>query len=1106
MISDSVVRGSSPVKVTPSQDSNKEGIQDETEELERARREKKPFFYCRLVAKYPVKCFVITLSCHIAMVIISGILLATGFNLFPTNFEKLPMELYDIPYRVRDYAWQDKDSYSNKIKRTLSQQVVQERGLFSVFSSIDLFYDTDGGNIFTKANLQRIHNIENDLASSTSYSSVCMTHNDTLACKPFKSVLRYFDGTYKQVSATLDDPNFNNIAAVLYEAFTNNATKEDFQFFLPKGYSLTATHAHGTITRSILRVGCSINGSTKCLADTWKKQALTYLKDGIQTKLKKYVDESTDDFKFYFFCTNLWLSDTLKQAILDMLCAVGSMLFIFCFMLFHTRSFWIAGFAILSILLSFLGTNIIYTGVIDFQYFGFFHILSIFIILGIGADDLFVFYDNWRLTAFSTYPSLAHRLSDAYSKSVLSMFITSLTTAVAFFSSSIFSLLATRSFGIFSGVLVIYNYMSVIIFFPTVITVYHLKFEQWNCPCCRKCKEKEDETTSEKTKTGVTNEVFVIKELELTVEDTKLPKGGTNGSVVNVTVNGNPVSNIKEKSTLSSSYANGIANGKSANLNGHANGFIANGKPSANGTIITSENKNTQDSLVVKALHKKKQKKLTVFFRDYYLRFITNKITRCIAIPVYAVVVAFLAYSASTLQPDNEELQIYKKSHFYTKAQNKELYSFVKNVDDNLVKIYIVWGISEKDRSDCHFSSVDCRGNQVYDSSFNPNPLDNQLALMSFCNSFYSMSPSELSMYKIKTDISGNPEVACFTRDLDTYLKSLSIGGLNLSLPWDSARMLSFMNAQPTYYDPTGFSSYTDWLSIPMQYWMYAGYSGNYTADYGVYNDLFGEEKTTFSKQLKTDNSIYYGNKLKYLAVQVNTTINKRITGYSTGIPLIEKWEKLIENKMKTMPTGVNSAVQLTKQTWHWIYVLKKLADNALLGIVIGVCLAFPILSLSTMNFVIGFLATFSICCTTVCVIGVIPLAGWKLGLLTSLNMCLVVGLAVDFVVHLAEGYTLSLHKDRYNRTLDMLEEMGSSVFSGACTTLGAALFMFAAEIQFFMQFGVFMFCTIGFSLIFSLGLFTLLVGLLGPQNNTGNLKVLFQKCRSRCQRTDSKR
>jgi len=118
----------------------------------------------------------------------------------------------------------------------------------------------------------------------------------------------------------------------------------------------------------------------------------------------------------------------------------------------------------------------------------------------------------------------------------------------------------------------------------------------------------------------------------------------------------------------------------------------------------------------------------------------------------------------------------------------------------------------------------------------------------------------------------------------------------------------------------------------------------------------------------------------------------------------------------------------------------------------------------------------------------------------------MLVGLAVDYVVHLAEGYRNSLHTDRKNRTRDMLEEMGTSVFSGACTTLGASLFMFFAQITFFMQFGVFLFCTIGFSLFFSLGLFTVLVGIMGPENNTGSLRPLFVRiktcglwCKNKC-------
>lgn len=612
-----------------------------------------------ILIKLSIFVTVITLLCHVAMLVISGILVASGFNLFPTNFEVLPMELYDIPYRLRDYAWRDKDNYNNKFKRTLTNDglATHERGLYSSFSSVDLYYDTDGGNIFTKANLMRIKEREDKLDSSSSYSSICMTQNSSMSCKLIKSVLRYFDGTYKHINATFDDPYFNNIPAVLFEAFNNSETKEDFMFFLPNGYSLSDSNAHGSLTRSIMLVGCSINGTSKCSSDSWKSLALSNLQDGIETKLKDFVDSSTDDFKFYFFSYNLWLADVLKQAILDMMCAVGSMLFIFCFMLFHTRSFWIAGWAMISILLSFLGTNIIYTGVIDFQYFGFFHILSIFIILGIGADDVFVFYDNWRLTAFATYPSLAHRLSDTYSKSVTSMLITSLTTSVAFFSSAISPLLATRSFGVFSGLLVIYNYLSVIIFFPTVVTMYHLKYEQWTCPCCRKCTKKDDESLSEKGKAGISNEVFIISDVEMTVHEPALDTKSNGGSRVNVTVNGDSLPYIKEKSVASVGHSNGrIANGNA----GHTNGIVVNGKPSTNEIkTLNSEKKPKEDSLMVKALHKKKQKRMVVFFRDHYLWFITHKITRCVALPLFVVLVGYFAYSASTLEPDNEQVSFH---------------------------------------------------------------------------------------------------------------------------------------------------------------------------------------------------------------------------------------------------------------------------------------------------------------------------------------------------------------------------------------------------------------------------------------------------------------
>jgi hypothetical protein len=74
------------------------------------------------------------------------------------------------------------------------------------------------------------------------------------------------------------------------------------------------------------------------------------------------------------------------------------------------------------------------------------------------------------------------------------------------------------------------------------------------------------------------------------------------------------------------------------------------------------------------------------------------------------------------------------------------------------------------------------------------------------------------------------------------------------------------------------------------------------------------------------------------------------------------------------------------------------------------------------------------------------------LQVLVSLNMCLVVGLSVDSVVHLSEGYHMAQEKDRKGRLRRSLERVGMSVFSGALTTLGASLFMLFAQIQVFFS------------------------------------------------------
>ena len=569
------------------------------------------------------------------MITIVGILYATGYNIFPAEFSTLPLELYNIPYRLRDYAWRDRDLYINRVNRTLSNMgfVTYERGLYEKHATVSLYYDAKDMNIFTSSNLRKIQEIENDLWSSIDYSLYCMTSNSSLSCKPVKSLIRYFYGTLKSVDPAFDDPMFSNIPNVLHTALTNNDTYIDFRYFLPDSYTITPTEAYGSITRSELLIGCSLSGDTKCQSDSWKEKTKAFLANNVKEKLEKYLD--TSKFDFYYYGYYLWVYDIMQQVKEDIMYAIGCMLFIFVLMIIHTRSLFLISLAVMSIFASFIGTEFIYVVVIGFKYFGFFNILSIFIILGIGADDIFVFYDTWRLTEFSSYPSLAHRLTAAYSKSALSMFVTSLTTCVAFFSTAISPLLATRSFGIFSGLLIMYNYISVIVFFPTVVVMHHLNLENWNCACCeprtrdtqhnKQARTKESENRKE---SELDDEVHIINGIDVIPNETPtymIDNHKPSCNEIDVLDN-----NMIEDSKFKESDKYGA-------------------KDFQKGKGITQSKP--------KSIFKK-QKKIVVFFRDYYYRLVTNKVVRWILLSIFAMTVMVFSYQAAQMEMDNEYVSV----------------------------------------------------------------------------------------------------------------------------------------------------------------------------------------------------------------------------------------------------------------------------------------------------------------------------------------------------------------------------------------------------------------------------------------------------------------
>merc|ERR1712003_227389 len=110
-----------------------------------------------------------------------------------------------------------------------------------------------------------------------------------------------------------------------------------------------------------------------------------------------------------------------------------------------------------------------------------------------------------------------------------------------------------------------------------------------------------------------------------------------------------------------------------------------------------------------------------------------------------------------------------------------------------------------------------------------------------------------------------------------------------------------------------------------------------------------------------------------------------------------------------------------------------------------------------------------------------------------------VVGMSVDYVVHLSEAYLASGQETRFFRSRRMLGIVGSSVLSGAISTMLGIFWLFFATNMIFFKFGSFIFflicCSCGMSLI----AFTAAMTHIGPEGDSGNVLALYKKCVARC-------
>lgn len=123
--------------------------------------------------------------------------------------------------------------------------------------------------------------------------------------------------------------------------------------------------------------------------------------------------------------------------------------------------------------------------------------------------------------------------------------------------------------------------------------------------------------------------------------------------------------------------------------------------------------------------------------------------------------------------------------------------------------------------------------------------------------------------------------------------------------------------------------------------------------------------------------------------------------------------------------------------------------------------------------------------------LGFFYLIGWKLGAIEAISVTILVGLSVDFALHISEAYAKSKFRARGARTREAIQRMGPSIFAAALTTIIACLPLLLTTILVLKFFGIVVATSIALSVVYGLYFFCPMLMTMGPNedsNATGRL------------------
>ena len=136
---------------------------------------------------------------------------------------------------------------------------------------------------------------------------------------------------------------------------------------------------------------------------------------------------------------------------------------------------------------------------------------------------------------------------------------------------------------------------------------------------------------------------------------------------------------------------------------------------------------------------------------------------------------------------------------------------------------------------------------------------------------------------------------------------------------------------------------------------------------------------------------------------------------------------------LEKAPEGLENGWAIS---WLQLYALQKnLGSSTFTSLGASLAMAFCVMLLTSLNWVLSTYAIVTIFCTVTATVGSLVLVGWELNIWESIVISVAVGLSVDFTLHYAVAYNIASEKGRVDQVKYAFSHIGPAVTLAALTT-----------------------------------------------------------------------